>query len=496
MELATVVGLLPGCKTNQPPRGEINGLAYNSKTTKPGELFLCLRGTHLDGHVYAPEAVAQGAAGLVVERFLPLDVFQIQVADSRKALLAIGREFWGRPADRLGLVGVTGTNGKTTTTFYIRSVLQGLGRPVGLLGTVFNQVAGDPEPSTLTTPESLDLWQFLARAARERCDWVVMEVSSHALALNRVDPADFDIAVVTNITRDHFDYHLTYEHYWESKARMVREMQSRGKAGRPRAVILNADDPQVLKLARETDVPVVTFSLREPADVRATEVEATAAGSRFRLHLPGVTPTPVHLPLPGIFNVANALAAAAAGWVAGVELGALVRGLEDCRHVPGRAEIIDEGQDFGVIVDFAHNPDALAKVVTLRSDRPGGRTILVFGAEGGKDKGKRPEMGAAARGADYVIITSDNMLKEEPAEVARQIEAGVGDWPHEVILDRREAIGRALTLARSGDLVIIAGKGHEQTWVYGGERIAFDDRAVARETLRGLAARTEITPGG
>lgn len=486
MDLSDVTDLLPQCETNQPARGQITGLAYNSKTMKRGDLFICLRGTHADGHAYAPEAMEKGAVALVVEEFLPLPVVQLKVPDSRKALLAIGREFYGRPADRLGLVGVTGTNGKTTTTFFIRAVLEGLGRPVGLLGTVFNQVGPEPEPSLLTTPESLDLWRLLARAVDEGCGWVVMEVSSHALSMDRVDPDDFDVSVVTNITRDHFDYHQNYEHYWESKARIVRSMGGRQKGPSPRAAVLNADDPQVIRLAYEASVPVVTFGMEQPADVRATELETTAAGSRFLLHVPGATPTPVRLTLPGAFNVANALAAAAAGWVAGVDLAGIVRGLEACTHVPGRAEAIDEGQEFRVIVDFAHNPDALAKVVTLRPDRPGGRSILVFGAEGGKDKGKRPEMGAAARGADYVIITSDNMLKEEPGDVARQIEEGLRDWPHEVILDRRAAIERALSLAQPGDLVIIAGKGHEQTWVYGGERIPFDDRTVAREVLRKL----------
>jgi UDP-N-acetylmuramoyl-L-alanyl-D-glutamate--2,6-diaminopimelate ligase len=486
LELSALIAVLSPCQTNEPARGQITGLAYNSKTVSPGELFFCLRGNFADGHDFAKEALDGGAAALVVEQLLPLNAMQVQVVDARQALLRAGRAFYGNPAARLGLVGVTGTNGKTTTAFYIRSILQRLKRPVGLIGTVYNQVGSEPEPSAMTTPESLDLWQLLGRAEREGCGWVAMEVSSHALAMHRVDPADFDIGVVLNITRDHFDYHGTFEHYRQSKARLVRELPPDPKPGRARAAVLNADEPEVAALAGSIEAPVITFGWSESADVRASAVTTRVSGSDFLLHLPGATPTPVHLPMPGRFNVANALAAAAVGWVAGVPLGAIAEGVAACQHVPGRSEIIDEGQPFSVMVDFAHNPDALAKVAALRPDSPGGRTILVFGAEGGKDRGKRPEMGAAARGADYAIITSDNMPKEEPAEVARQVGLGLGGHPHEVVLDRRAAIERALQLARPGDMVIIAGKGHEQTWFFGGQRIPFDDREVARTILRQL----------
>ena len=486
MDITRILPLLSPCETNRQAAGPITGLGYNSKTVKPGELFFCLRGNLKDGHDFAGEAVAQGATALVVEEFLPLPVLQVRVADSRTALSRAGRLYYGDPAARLGLAGVTGTNGKTTTTFFLRAILKELHRPIGLIGTVFSQFGGGPEPSSLTTPESLDLWRLLARAAEDGCDWVVMEVSSHALAMGRVEPSDFDIAVVTNITRDHFEYHGTYEHYRQSKERLVRCLSPERKAGRPKAAVLNADNPAAAALSPAAGVPVITYGLAQPADVRATEVETRAHGSRFLLHLPGTTPTPVRLPLPGLFNVSNALAAAAAGWAAGVPLTAIAGGLEGCSQVPGRTEAIDEGQPFQVIVDFAHNPDALAKIVTLRPDQPHGRTILVFGAEGGKDRGKRPQMGEAARGADFAIVTSDNIPREEPVDVAREVAAGLGGHPHEIILDRREAIEQALRMARPGDLVIVAGRGHEQTWVYEGRRIAFDDRAVIREILRGL----------
>ncbi|HWI53388.1 MAG TPA: UDP-N-acetylmuramoyl-L-alanyl-D-glutamate--2,6-diaminopimelate ligase [Symbiobacteriaceae bacterium] len=486
MELAAILAAVAPYEANGPVQGEASGLSYDSKTIESGELFFCLRGKFTDGHAFAAEAVARGAAGLVVEEFLDLPALQIKVPDTRRALSRAGRQCFGDPASRLGLVGVTGTNGKTTTTFYIRSVLQQLQGPVGLIGTVYNQMGGAPAPSSLTTPESLDLWRLLAEAVADRCPWVVMEVSSHALAMHRVEPADVDLAVILNITRDHFEFHGTFEHYLQSKARLVRELPADRKGGRPRAAVLNADEPLVAELGVGLDVPVVTFGLERPADVSASEIKAGPRGSEFLLHLPGAMPALVRLPMPGRYNVSNALAAAAVGWLAGVSLAGIVAGLEGCAYVPGRAEVIDAGQPFTVIVDFAHNPDALAKVVTLRPEQPGGRSILVFGAEGGKDRGKRPEMGRAARGADFVVVTSDNMPKEEPAEVAREVSEGLEGHPHAVVLDRRQAIERALTMARPGDLVIIAGKGHEQTWVYGGQRIAFDDRAVVRATIRTL----------
>lgn len=466
-----------------PAEGPVRGLAYNSKTIEKGQLFFCLRGFKEDGHNFAAEAVARGAAALVVEEFLPLAVPQVKVADARGSMARVGRCYYGDPAARLGMIGVTGTNGKTTTSFYIRSILEQLGRPVGLVGTVFNQFAGEPIPSQLTTPESIDLMKLLVQAGQDGCPWVVSEVSSHALALGRVDPADFDLAVFLNIARDHFEFHQDYEHYFASKARLIREMSPEPKGSRPRACVLNADDPQVMRLAAEAPVPVITFGIAQPADLRATDLESGLSGSRFRLHLPGATPVRVELPMPGAFNVANALAAAAVGWQAGVDLAGIVRGLESCRCVPGRVERIDEGQPFTVLVDFAHNPAALAQLVSLRPEGEG-RTILVFGAEGGKDRGKRPGMGAAASRADLAIITSDNMHDEDPLDVARQIAAGLGQTPCEIIPDRRQAIARGVALAQPGDLLIIAGKGHEQTWVWEGRRQPFDDRLVVRELLR------------
>lgn len=484
MDLSELPGLLPGSQARGRLVGRIDCIGYNSKTTKSGELFFCLRGRIHDGHLFAPEAVARGACALVVEEFLHLPIPQVRVRDARAALNVVGRRFYGDPAGRLGLVGVTGTNGKTTTAFMVQAMLQQFGRPVGLLGTVFNQVGGQPEPSSLTTPAPADLWHLLGRAIDDGCDWVVMEVSSHALALHRVEPADIDVAVVTNVTRDHFEFHGSFEAYWEAKVRLVEGQGRAPKPGRPRAAVLNADDPRVMAMAERTSLPVLTFGFGGSARVRATDLLESPYGSRFTLHLPETSPLELSLALPGRFNIANALAAAAVAHLAGLDPEGIREGLRRMPPIPGRMEEIDEGQGFRVLVDFAHNPDALANVLSIQPAATGGRKILLFGAEGGKDPGKRPQMGAAARRADIVIISSDNVPREEPEEVAAQIAAGLGDHACEIILDRREAIARTLELALPGDLVIVAGKGHEQTWVYRGERRDFDDRAVVRELLR------------
>jgi UDP-N-acetylmuramoyl-L-alanyl-D-glutamate--2,6-diaminopimelate ligase len=462
---------------------ESGGISYHSKNLRPGDLFFCLRGFKEDGHRFAPEAVRAGAVALVVEEWLPgLPVPQVRVPNSRRALAAAARVLHGHPAARLSLAGITGTNGKTTTAFMLRSIFLQAGVPSGLIGTVQNIFGtGLPERAALTTPESADLQHLLRRAADDGCEWVVMEVSSHALALERLEPADFDLALLLNIRRDHFEFHGSFAHYLAAKLRLAREIDPAPRGGRPKAVIVGADDPVLLEATGELNLPLYTFGLRAGADITAGSLREERTGTRFELLLPGATGAEITLPLPGQFNVLNALAAATAAWVAGVPPAAICAGLEACRYVPGRTEQIDEGQPFAVLVDFAHNPAALQQVLTLgRSAR---RTLLLFGAEGGKDPGKRPLMGAAARAADYVILTSDNTYDEEPAAIAAQVAEGLGDHPHEVVLDRREAIERAVALAEPGDLLIIAGKGHEQTWNWQGTVLAHDDRVAVRAAL-------------
>jgi UDP-N-acetylmuramoyl-L-alanyl-D-glutamate--2,6-diaminopimelate ligase len=481
-ELIRAMGArVTGSFTSAPP--QITGLAYRSSAVQPGELFFCLPGVKTDGHRYAVEAVSRGAAALVVERPLPIPVPQCLVPESRRALAQAARAFWGEPAQELGLIGVTGTNGKTTTCYLIGSLLQESASPAAFSTTVVTQVGTEARNSRMTTPESADLYRFMREALDRGAPWAAIEVSSHGLAMGRVDPAEFDLAVVTNVTRDHLDFHQTFADYWAAKARLVHLLHPERKGDRPKGAVLNRDDAHAFRMATASKVPVLTYGVDPASDIRASEVELSLDGSRFQLHLPGAAPEPVHLPNLGAHNVSNALAAAAIGHLLGLSAARIARALGGASGVPGRLERIEEGQPFAVLVDYAHNPDGLRKVVEFRP-AGSGRLILVFGAEGGKDRGKRAMMGEIARQADLVIITLDNMWGEAPEAVTAQIAAGLGQKEHLIILDRREALAEAIRAAEPGDLVVVAGKGHE-TAIVGPDGVRpFDDRAVLREILR------------
>lgn len=462
---------------------KIRGLAYRSKNVQPGDLFFCLRGTKSDGHCFANEAVARGAAALVVEELQSVPIPQLLVSDSRQALHRAGRSYWGDPAQSLGLIGVTGTNGKTTVSYLIASILQEGCPPGALSSTVIQRIGEQQVTACQTTPESIDLYCFMREALEEGAPWAVIEVSSHGLAMGRVDPAEFDIAVVTNVTRDHFDFHKTYEAYWEAKAKLVRGLKPERKGGRPKAAILNRDEDPVMAMAEGRRVPVLTYGLHPEADVRATGIELSLTGCEFVMHLPGAQPEPCHLQMLGEHNVSNALAAAAVGHVLGFSPATIAHALSQCQGVPGRLEKIEEGQEFHVLVDYAHNPAGLAQIVRFHPPHTG-RLILLFGAEGGKDKGKRAQMGEIARQADVIFLAGDNQWAESPEEVTAQVAAGLGDRPFHLILDRREAFRAAVREARHDDLLIICGRGHERIMPLPGQVLEFDDREVIREVLR------------
>lgn len=579
-----------------PAEAEISGLAYDSRAVQAGDVFFCIPGFRMDGHDFAVEAVRRGAAALVVERWLSeaASVPQARVRDARLALALLSDYFYGHPSAALGVAGITGSNGKTTTAHMAEAIFTAAGYRPGLIGTVVNRIAGEAEPSTRTTPESLDLQRLLRRMVDAGAAWVAMEVSSHALALHRVAGILFDIAVLTNITRDHFDFHQDFEHYLEAKLKLFMQLGGKAGGGGPGAkpgklavktAIVNADDPHAeafVRAARIHPNRVVGYTLSPPSRGARILYDGMVWAESIRLHpfcaefivrFSGAWPRGLsryartrllqrmvlHIPLPGLLNVGNSLAAVAVGLSAGVSPQHIVAGLQGLPPIPGRYEIIDEGQDFAVLVDFAHNPDALATILQVPPPSRRGRRIIVFGAEGGKDQGKRPLMGqAVALHADYAIVTSDNAPREDPANIARQIEVGIRavldgyDGPlggrgspfegnngspddrggrdsgpsgldasllgsgtshwfpaagfpvpaaipvparvpqsprlvsYEVILDRREAIRHALAVARPGDLVIIAGKGHEAFQVLGGQRLPFDDRQVVRELLHHL----------
>ncbi len=464
------------------PRVEISSLAYDSRTVRPGALFFCVPGFTRDGHELAPQAVENGAVALAVERPLGLGVPEVTVPSVRAAMGPAAARFHGDPSAELIVVGVTGTNGKTTSAFLLRSLLEASGRRCGLLGTVKSVIGGVEHPVERTTPEAIDLQRQLRGMVDAGDDACVMEISSHALELGRSRAIRFDAAVFTNLTQDHLDFHPTMEDYFAAKRRLFVD------DGAPRAAILNLDDHYGRRL--HDDRPdAIGFAVEHPdAAYRARDVEISFAGSSFVAETPE-GPIRLRSPLPGRFNVLNVLGAVAAARAVGVEPATIERAVPEAGRVPGRFEPVDEGQGFAVIVDYAHTPDSLENVLEAARELAGERRVLcVFGCGGDRDRDKRPKMGAiAARLADLVIVTSDNPRSEDPEAIIREVLAGAGEEA-EAIGDRREAIRHAVALARAGDVLVIAGKGHEQGQeLADGRKVPFDDVTVAREALRGLA---------
>jgi UDP-N-acetylmuramoyl-L-alanyl-D-glutamate--2,6-diaminopimelate ligase len=466
------------------PEAEISGLAYSSQSVTPGTLFFCVPGFRADGHDFARQAVERGAAALVCQRPLGLGVPEVLVDDVRAAMGPAAARFYGDPTSELDVVGITGTNGKTTTAFLVRHLLEADGRRCGLLGTVKRVVGGAEEDVERTTPEAIDLQSTFRRmlAAGDRA--CAMEVSSHALELGRAAGIRFACRVFTNLTQDHLDFHENMEAYFLAKRRLFEE---------PGPSVVNMDDEYGRRIAAELDC--VTFGIETEADYRALDVEFDLMGSRFRCETPD-GPLQLESRLPGLFNVQNALGAVAAARLLGVGADTIATALPRFGRVPGRFEPVDEGQDFGVLVDYAHTPDSLENVLRAARELARGRVHVVFGAGGDRDRGKRPLMGEAARRlADRVLVTSDNPRNEPPEAIVDEIMEGAGDGA-ERETDRARAIGLAIEGAKPGDVVVIAGKGHEQGQEFeDGRKEPFDDRSVAREALRRRAARRAGTRG-
>jgi UDP-N-acetylmuramoyl-L-alanyl-D-glutamate--2,6-diaminopimelate ligase len=452
------------------PEVEISALAYSSNSVTPGALFFCVPGFTSDGHDFAPDAVERGAAALVTQRRLDLGMPEVVVDDVRAAMGPAAARFYGDPTSKLDVVGITGTNGKTTTAFLVRHLLEAAGRQTGLLGTVKRVVGGIEEDVERTTPEAIDLQATFRRMLDAGDRAVAMEVSSHALELGRVAGIRFATRVFTNLTQDHLDFHQSMDAYFAAKRRLFEEPG-------PTSVV-NVDDEHGRRIAAEVDA--VTFGIEHDADYRARDIDFDFAGSRFTLDTPG-GPIEVESPLPGLFNVLNVVGAIAAVRSLGVE----EVSLDGFERVPGRFEPVDEGQDFGVLVDYAHTPDSLENVLRTARELTRGRLHVVFGAGGDRDPTKRPLMGRAAREhADRVLVTSDNPRNERPEAIIDQVMVGAGQ-DAERDADRRRAIGRAIADAEPGDVVVIAGKGHEQGQEFeGGRKEPFDDRTVARDALR------------
>ncbi|MGZ8475842.1 MAG: UDP-N-acetylmuramoyl-L-alanyl-D-glutamate--2,6-diaminopimelate ligase [Candidatus Limnocylindria bacterium] len=483
MGLGALTDVIAPERVSGMPVGEVRGLAYDSRAVRPGTLFFAVPGVHVDGHDFVPDAVAAGAIGVVVERELPdVPVPQLVVDRARRALADAADAWFGRPSERLTVIGITGTDGKTTTSFLVADALRAAGKRPGLIGTVAIDIGDERRPNDdrNTTPEALELQEMLALMVDAGNGSVVLEATSHGLELERTRNARFDVGVVTTVTSEHLELHGTVERYRAAKARLVEEAP---------IAILNADDGTFAYFRQRARDRVLTYGTGADADLRATNVLSDAAGSRFELVAPGWNGE-VRLPMPGSYNVSNALAALSVAHALDLDLSAAADALGRTTGVPGRMERVDAGQPFAVVVDYAHTADSLAKV--LRTLRPltQGRLIAVFGSAGERDPTKRPAMGAVgAELADVTIVTDEDprledgrVINEAIADGARHAGARDGDSLL-VIDDRREAIRRAVSMARAGDVLLLAGKGHEGSMFYGAEKRPWDDRAAAREAL-------------
>ena len=487
MTLRDLQALLPGSVLAGDGEVAVTDVTHDSRRVTPGSLFVAIRGLATDGNAFVEAARKKGAPAVVSEAEAQPGGPWLRVKDAREALALLSAAVLGHPAERLQLVGVTGTNGKTTTTYLIDAILLAAGRPGGLLGTVHYRIGNRLVEAVRTTPESSDLQHLFREMADAGCHYAVLEVSSHSLVLKRVHGCAFRVAVFTNLTRDHLDFHGDMESYFAAKRVLFDTLlREDGYA------VVNLDDPHGAELARTARGRVLTYAIDHEADLRAEAVELGLRGTRFRARTPAGT-LDVRTPLFGRFNVQNVLAALGAGLALGVSPEEALRGIASLPGVPGRLERVDAGQDFAVVVDYAHTDDALKNLLeTLRELGPR-RLITVFGCGGDRDNTKRPLMGTvASRLSDLVIVTSDNPRSEPPEAILEQVRRGIPknrEAQTEVIVDRREAIARALEVAGPDDVVAIAGKGHETYQVLRDRTVPFDDRQVARDLLGRLLVK-------
>jgi UDP-N-acetylmuramoyl-L-alanyl-D-glutamate--2,6-diaminopimelate ligase len=463
----------------------VESIAYDSRRVQRNGLFVALRGEKTDGHQFLEQAIERGASVIVTERVEKHPrATCLVVDDTRSAMADLAATFYGFPAAKLKMAAVTGTNGKTTTTFLIKHICEKAGLHCGLIGTVRYEIGQRVLPATRTTPESLDLQELLAQIANAGCKAVAMEVSSHALAQERARGLEWDVAVFTNLTQDHLDFHGSMENYFEAKAKLFTQLAQQKDKQKPVAIV-NIDDRYGEQLLRKIDkkVSVVTFGMGQRADFRASNYRMEFGGTSYQLDARGKSYL-VRVPLIGRFNVANSMAALAAANALGLSLREAVLSLGKSPQVPGRLEAVPAKRQFQVFVDYAHTPDALLNVLkTLRELEPK-RLIVVFGCGGDRDRQKRPLMGEVVdRHADFAIITSDNPRKEDPDAIIAEVEKGFRSDHYEKVADRTEAIRRAMAIAKPRDIVLIAGKGHENYQEFADHTVPFDDIQVARRAL-------------
>ena len=456
---------------------EVNELRYNSRKVEKGDVFCCVVGTFADGHKYAAQAVEAGAAALVVERQLDLDVPQVLVENTRIAMAEMAAAYYGNPADEMVMVGITGTNGKTSTSYMLKSIAERMGKKVGLIGTIRNMIGDIIIDTERTTPESVDLQRILRQMKDENVDVVIMEVSSHSLDQKRVHGISYDVGCFTNLTQDHLDYHKTFENYFAAKKLMFAQCEK---------AVINLDDSYAADMVAGVDIPMLTVGVREQADVTASEIDITTRGVQFDFNYRNVT-SRFNVPIPGLFSVFNAMSAAGIALTLGWTLDSIKYGLEHMVSVSGRLEPLPTGKnEFTVLLDYAHTPDALENLLKTVRGFATGRVVTLFGCGGDRDHAKRPIMGEiAGRFSDFAIVTSDNPRSEDPMEIIASVEDGVkkSGCEYVVIENRRDAIEYALKNANKNDVIILAGKGHENYQEINGGKQPFDEKEIVAEIL-------------
>ncbi|MGD8190023.1 UDP-N-acetylmuramoyl-L-alanyl-D-glutamate--2,6-diaminopimelate ligase [Brevibacillus ginsengisoli] len=473
----------------------ITGISMDSRKVKPGDLFICLTGFTVDGHVYAEQAVAKGAVAILSERKLDVNATVAIVPDTRRAMAIVADLFFQSPTKALKLIGVTGTNGKTTTTHLIDKILSDQKKRTGLIGTIHMRIGEVYEEVKNTTPDVLDLQGAFGRMREIGTEYAIIEASSHALDMGRLRGCNFHTAVFTNLTQDHLDYHETMESYKQAKSLLFSQLGNDYDVQTMKTAVLNADDPASELFARVTAARVITYGIENKADVSATDIRVTSKGTSYTLHTFAGT-TQLNLQLIGKFNVYNTLAAVATALAEGISLADIKQSLQEVKGVNGRFEAVDAGQHFTVIVDYSHTPDSLENALGTVKEFAQGKVFCIVGCGGDRDKTKRPIMAKIATNyADLTVLTSDNPRSEEPMAILRDMEEGLKDVASDKyvsLVDRREAIQYAVSQAQENDVILIAGKGHETYQIIKGEVLPFDDREVARTSILSLKENSQI----
>lgn len=461
---------------------DIKDVVYDSRKVSAGCLFICIPGFKVDGHKFIHDAIQHGAVAAIVENDIEVEgITVVKVGDSRKTMPLLGSNFYGNPTEKLKLIGITGTNGKTTTTYLIESILAHAKKKTSVIGTISIKIGKETIDSSRTTPESVDLQRLFKEILDKKIEYSIMEVSSHALDLGRADHCSFRIGIFSNLTQDHLDYHKNFENYREAKKKLFYKTTV--------ANIINIDDPHGRIIAEEIKAlktPLMTYGIDNKADIMAEDIEISARGIRFTLVTPKYS-IEIKNSIPGRFSVYNCLAAASAAYAEGIDKHAIKEGIGNLGNVPGRSEVVDIDKPYTVIIDYAHSPDGLVNILNSIRQYAKGRVITVFGCGGDRETEKRPIMGeAAGRLSDYCIITSDNPRSEEPLSIIKQVEEGIKktDCDYICIESRRDAIKYALTVAKQHDIVLLAGKGHETYQILKDGTIPFDEREIIRELIR------------